>query len=319
MKIFQTYLPVQAAIEEMDKAIELDPEFAAAYAARAWQRGVLVTVFPGKSLRADNLGSNKALAQADAERALELDPKQGRAIAAMVMLALTELRFADAVNLAERAYQMNPNDTWPVLTYSVMRRFQGRTEETMRLHARLTALDPGRPTVQGDAVSAAWWLGEYETALIHARRALAIGPDLWFGHLKLAMALSPLGRHEEAVKHADQAIAIMGDSINVKSLAVLIDVYHKAGAPEKVAAIIAQVEDLSAQSYTLPCLRFCVYLGAGDGENAMKWLTIAHEREEYSLYCITLKGLKDHPIFDPIRDHPRFEEFVNKGQDLPGV
>ena len=48
-----------------------------------------------------------------------------------------------------------------------------------------------------------------------------------------------------------------------------------------------------------------VYLGLGQHDEALDWLTTAYDRREG--HCTTLKA---HPHFDPLRSDPRFQDLL---------
>ena len=129
------------AMVRLDRAIELDPEFAEAFAERAVAR----------VLRAWNEPETPDLdmegPQADIDRALQLKPELGRAHAALglLMLAREPLNREAREAALRRALALDPNqvDAWNWL--STVLDEQGRTEEGTVALAQALRLDPLAP------------------------------------------------------------------------------------------------------------------------------------------------------------------------------
>jgi TolB-like protein/Tfp pilus assembly protein PilF len=129
------------AVLRLDRAIELDPEFAEPYAERAVAR----------ILRAWNDLDYRALdiegAQSDIDRALQLKPELGRAHAALGLLLLArdplDLEGREAVLRRSLALDPNQVDAWNWLAAVLGE--QGRSEESTAALAQALRLDPLAP------------------------------------------------------------------------------------------------------------------------------------------------------------------------------
>jgi TolB-like protein/Tfp pilus assembly protein PilF len=129
------------AMARLDRAIELDPEFAEPYAERAVAR----ILHSFHSLDAPVLDFEGA--QADIDRALQLKPELGRAHAALglLMLAREPLNREAREAALRRALALDPNqvDAWNWL--STVLDEQGRSEEATVALAQALRLDPLAP------------------------------------------------------------------------------------------------------------------------------------------------------------------------------
>jgi tetratricopeptide (TPR) repeat protein len=129
------------AMVRLDRAIELDPEFAEAYAERAVAR--ILHSLSGF----DNRGMDSEGAQSDIDRALQLKPELGRAHAALglLMLAREPLNREAREAALRRSLALDPNqvDAWNWL--SVVLHEQGRIEESTAALAQALRLDPLAP------------------------------------------------------------------------------------------------------------------------------------------------------------------------------
>ncbi len=66
--------------------------------------------------------------------------------------------------------------------------------------------------------------------------------------------------------------------------------------------VIADLERRGTAGYVSPTPLFWAYLGMGDKDKAFEWLDRAIDEFAF----IVIMGLKTQPLFDPLRDDPRF-------------
>ena len=108
----------------LDEAIELDPEFAVAYAMRAHSYAWDLLGISGTS--PDDATKFEQLARADAGRALDLDPTLAEAHAALGVAYYANWNATQAETAFERAYQLSP-DSELVLEYGRFKRYRAPT------------------------------------------------------------------------------------------------------------------------------------------------------------------------------------------------
>lgn len=180
------------AAASLNRALALDPEFAAAWAAKT-------NVAYAEHRLA---GSTEAVTdgRTAAERAMALAPESGTAWAAMSRALLMERRFDEALEAAAQALRHAPEEPAIYVNYAMLLDRAGRPEEALTAARRAAALDPrllkGRLTqVMGLALLS---LGRYEEA---AKRfgMLAEATDGWaWTRLYQAIALQLDGHRAQA-------------------------------------------------------------------------------------------------------------------------
>jgi hypothetical protein len=74
-----------------------------------------------------------------------------------------------------------------------------------------------------------------------------------------------------------------------------------AGRPDEARKVITQLEEWRSTRFIDPFTTAFVYLGLGDVEQTLTWLERCVEERSW-----WLAWLKTEPVFDAIRDHPRF-------------
>jgi TolB-like protein/tetratricopeptide (TPR) repeat protein len=279
--------PVIAAFAE---AIRLDPNFALAFVGRSYAlAGYAEAVATGAAIR-----ESFEQAESDARRAITLAPELPQA-----HLALGSI-FEDAI-----------------LDFA-----QARAE-----YERALALAPGNAEVLRFSGSFAAYMGHFDAGIATARRAVVLDPIARNSHLVLGGALYAARRYAEAANayaeaislnpdytepYADRGLAFYGagdlkgarNSCETKrddlySPQCLAIVYDKLGrhsdAEAELAKIKARSGDSGAYQYA------AIYAQWGDRTKALESLNTALRLRDPAL-----ESLKTDPLFDPLRNEPRF-------------
>ena len=99
--------------------------------------------------------------------------------------------------------------------------------------------------------------------------------------------------------------ALAGDVPNI--LAAMGQVYALGGETGRAREILVQLEQIRAQSY-VPSTSFAVvHLGLRETDRALDWLENGCRQHE-----LPLTSIKVHPIYTPLRTHPRFRELLRR-------
>jgi serine/threonine protein kinase/Tfp pilus assembly protein PilF len=228
------------AQQMFERAIEIDPHYARAYAGIADCCSFLYTYWHASSntLEQADAASRKALeldpdladahasrglavslrkdydeASKEFEAAIRLDPKlfEGYYFYARAMFA--QGKMAEAVDLFEKAAQVNPDDYQSPALLATAYAGLGRKEESETARRRALKIIEKHLELHPDDARALYMgagglcaMGERQRALEWARRALAIEPDDPGVLYNVACNYSLLGRPEEAIDCLEKAI-----------------------------------------------------------------------------------------------------------------
>lgn len=179
------------AIERLEQALAIDPDFAECWAALAEAHLYSATFTPIP----DRLERGEKMAEC-ARRAIALDPHQGYARVTLAIYEFTRHNALAALDLAYEAYRLAPNDSEVGIRLGGFLLFLGRPRAALPYIQAAIEQDPvhGRNYV---TLCAAWLcLGEIDRA-IEAARCLA---DLGFPAGPLAIAYAANGEHAAAVE-----------------------------------------------------------------------------------------------------------------------
>lgn len=234
-----------------------------------------------------------------ARRALALDPELGEAHRILAQADEQAWRWSAAESRYRSAIAVDPNDANAHLELGAHLLYQGRTEEGLALARHGRELDPLWPD---RTVSLAWLLyhaRRYDEAIRELQTVLAADPDhvraLWF----LGFALIEASQFDDAVRTAERAVTVWDR--NPAALALLARAYAAAGRRADADAIIDELRRRGREGYVPAAVYVHAYVGTGDHEGALDALERA-----YHEHSNVLRFVKTHPLFDPIRGHPRF-------------
>jgi adenylate cyclase len=183
------------------KALDLDPEYAAAYTGLSWahlQSWQFLWSPDRESLeRAREL----------AERAIALDENLAGAYHLLGQISLWQKDHARAIAQAERALQLAPNDADGYEALAEIQAWSGRPEESLRLIRLAMRLNPHYPFFYLWPLGHAHYLtGRRQEALDAFGRIIEQNPDFLPAHAFRAVLLIEMGR----VKDAQEAWAEAG-------------------------------------------------------------------------------------------------------------
>ena len=196
--------------ELLRRAIELEPEYAAAHAWAAYWHVFLV----GQGW-ADAPAESMAEGERLAECAIQLDPLDARALTiAGHVRAFLHHQLLEAAALHERALSLNPNLAMAWALSAATYAYLGELDEAERRNARYKELSPLDPyAFIFDSFFTLIYLlkRDYEAAVAAGRSATQMNQSLSAGFKPYLAALGHLGRRQEAAIALRRLLAIEPD------------------------------------------------------------------------------------------------------------
>jgi len=297
----------KAQLESLKKAIELDPNFAAAYADLA----IALSLGQARGLAADDQTLQRA--QWYARQAVRLDPnlEAGHLALARVFVRDPE-RYRESVRENLAALRLNTNDPQALQQLANYFVATGETTQAKCTFDRLVAIDPS----SNEAKTRAYWnvnVLDPEGALRNAEFALASKNTEVAGHDVRALAFILRGSDGEAEKEADRVLQLVPGSYLGKGLKGMIAA-DRGDRPTAIAYI--KMIEADGERYHWAALRIClIYARLGDRDNTMKWLKTSYDLGNHSWY-----QLVKHPWLASMQSDPEFQKIVVKiKQDLDDV
>jgi len=266
---------IEKSIPYFETAISRDATFAPAYVGLANAYLSLTLVVVG-----GDPGEWRPKAISAARKALELDPDLSDAHAILASIYMTQWRWSDSESEYERALKLNPNDGRAHFGYAHWLLCQGRTNEAIAWSQRARRLDP-----LGFAGFNAGWIlfnsRHYDEAIRELRSAIAVNPDDAWAHWLLGFVLIADGHPRDAIPVLDKTVSMMNRS--PASIGLLAAAYAHAGRRSDALRLIDELSKRRETGY-VPAAAFVIpYLALGENDRAFEWLERAYREQSTML------------------------------------
>jgi serine/threonine-protein kinase len=277
-----------------EQAIRRDPGYGRAYA------GLALVLQNQAYRRYIPVEEGYRRAKAVAERALELDPAQIRAHTVLARIAeIHAWDFADAEAHYRLAAELNPAAAPYLAPRAFLLMRLGRADEAIELARRYTEVEPDHAGGFNNLGVLYAFAGRLDRSLDAFHSALELDPQSPSALLGIALTYSYLGRHDDALRAMNQSRHDRPDDQYVLSAAgyVLARMGRRAEAEDALRRLRAQPE---ASAY----LQAVVLAGLGRRDEAFEHLARAVDRREDAAPDLgvdpSLDDLRDDPRMDAL-------------------
>jgi TolB-like protein/Tfp pilus assembly protein PilF len=274
---------LRQAIEYFQRAIQLQPDYAAAYA------GLSLTA---RLFKTRGFTQEEGAARTAALKAIELDPNLGEAHAAMAGLKFDDWDWTGAETEARRALELNYVDEY----YPSLLTITGRHAQAIAVAEHVAKVDPLSPIRQNTFGIVLYHARRYDDAVAQLKRSIDLDPRNYAATLMLGVMYETLGKAQEALaifdSHPDfrespyiaRTYAMLGRRDD--ALRVLSGLVKRGGAFDRHHVAVA-------------------YFALGDNDRGFEWLTKAFDQRAGYVPWANV-----NPAFDGVRDDPRFKALV---------
>jgi eukaryotic-like serine/threonine-protein kinase len=289
---------LRKAVEYLEQAIAIDPNYALAYAALAdtWLIGD----------HAEPPSETAPKSKRMALRAVQLDSSLSEAHVALAMVKLVlDWDWPGAEAEFRKAIECDPKNVDAYRWFGTFNLRLGRNDTALDKYRRAVQLDPTDTLSQQYLGSGYYWIGRYPEAVTVFRSILELNPEDARTHLALGLALSEMGEYREAVRELEFATTQRPTDSNIAAARGYA--LARAGSKSEARGVIRELEQLRAQRYVSAASFATIHAGLGDIENALRWCDKAYE--ERTRWLVHLKG---EPRLANLRAEARFQELVRK-------
>ncbi len=293
---------MQNALAEFRRAVELDPEFAQAWAGIAF----VATVMPSWGAMSKEDGF--AIAEPAALRALSINPELGESQLAMGVM----LEADDEASAAyfERAIKLMPGYAPAFQWYgNLLQDMPNQEERALQMFRRAAELDPLSPLMRHQVARHLLFMGRFEEAQATLEALVETDPDFFPGVSFMSVVLAPQGQFDEAVRWDRRSAQLDPDSFFplLGQIFSMLDLQDEEGLVA-MREVIAQQPDR-----VRPILE--AFLETG----------IAAVNHRWSGAIENIQGAPPAPFFDPAkemlgwmhtlnRDYPRARQAMEQHQ-----
>ena len=239
-------------------------------------------------------------------KALESDDSLAEAHASLGVIRMWyEWDWKEAEREFLRAIELKPGQPLPHVHYSLLLVQTGRFEEAEEQIRLALASDPLSVPANVYLAGVYHYRRDYDRSLEQAGRALDLDPNDIEAHVVMAINYEQKHQYAEAIAELEKAHKLA--DYNPLILGPLGSCYGGLGDKEKALSLLEELNTAAAQIYVAPISWVMLYLGIGDIEHAFEWLEKAAEARDVLLYY-----LKVGPIYDKIREDPRYEALLDR-------
>lgn len=298
---FKITLPeIRKAITYYQQAIELDPNYALAYAGMADAYRTLPIAY--------DMSSKEGFPQAKAAavKALEIDENLSEAHVVLGWVAFWyEWDWQTAESELQRAIELAPNNPDAYRAYAHLLSNSGRHDEALLEIKRARELDPLTLITGALEGQFLFYAGRDAEAFDRYQKTLEIEPNFWIAHNGLGRIYIRQERYPEAIAALTKAIELSGGS--PEPLTQLGYALAKSGNRAGARAALEKLKSSAAANY-VPAYNFAlIHNGLGERETALNYLEKSLQERE-----VQLSFIKIDTRWDEFRREPRFIELMRR-------
>ena len=289
-----THSSLLQAIALYSQAIELDPQFEAAYVAKADAYRIIMAYFdvPSEAL--------PKVTQAVAET-LNINPASAEARSSLGLAYVLAWRWQDAWELLNQAKALNPNLALTEVGFALYYSGLGDVEGVKISLARANQLDPLNIELADWGHWSLAMIGEVDAAVKWGKEKIQLHPGVGMIYSGASVSATLSGDHQRAISLAKQGVELeVGSPYPVLALA---QAYGYAGQLEKVPALIKQAEQF--ESYLCDYETAVTYLMMDEVDKSFEHFNKAVVNRSN---CLVFT--RNDPRLNPLRNDKRYEALL---------
>ena len=291
---------LRQAIERLERAVELAPDFAIAHAELADCYALMNWYIEPPPAEAWERAKESALA------AVEADPQLAEAHASLGFVRLHYDRdWIAAERELRKAIQLKPGNQVAHRWYAYSLSAMGRHDEAYAEIERARQISPQSAVIATAVANVLFLAGKFDECITQCRKALELDPGAVAAHTVLRWAYELKGKHNEVMAAFEQERSFAGDTptTHAKRAHVLAAI----GKHDEAKAILEEIISKRNQNWVTAYEIAIIYTLLGDFENAFRWLKQA-ERE----HAVGFTFVRVDPHLSRLRADPRFMDLMRE-------
>jgi len=285
------------AKEYFEQAIQLDPDYAAAYAGLADYYWSSLDLRPRDSM---------PIAKQNAVKALELDPNLAQAHYELAAIHFYgDWDWAGAEKEFKSALELNPGDAESHRFYAFFLSARGRAAEAQAESRKAQDLDPLSISTQVTAGFVFYFARDFDRAIEQCRRVLDLDPNSAGAYDCLGSAYLSTGRYEQGIAAAQKASTLSGD--DPQRLVGLGRAYALADRKADATHVLDQLGLVARHGYVPPYFFAEIYGALGERDHAFAKLNDAVDERDVFLAWMNVDSAADS-----LRSDPRFPQVLHR-------
>jgi DNA-binding winged helix-turn-helix (wHTH) protein/TolB-like protein len=297
---FRTRQNLGKAIDYLEQAVKIDPNFALAHAVLAdsyylcLENNWDIVPLPEAFKRADE----------HATRALSLDDSLAQAHTARAGLRFRYRDYGEAEREFRRALELDPNYAVAHMRYGYFLFGSAQLAEALEQMKLALELDPVSPTANNALGYVSFMSRDYDAAIRCYQKAMEFQPELIAAHVNLGEAYIQKRMFDEARTEFEKIR--VSDPLTFAAEMTYLN--GALGNQREALQMLAQVNNSDDRQKLTPCSYAAMYSAVNDKDTAFKWL------EKVNQNRVSVAEIRFDPQFDSLRKDPRFEDWLKRHQ-----
>jgi TolB-like protein/DNA-binding winged helix-turn-helix (wHTH) protein/Tfp pilus assembly protein PilF len=289
---------IEKSIEYFTEAINIDPNYAPAYAGLADAYNISACGVPG-GFSVKDAGPK---AKAAALKAIELDDSSAEAHTALGMaMSCYEGTRSEIEHEYRKAIALNPNYALAHHYYALLL-LGWRNEEGLEQVREALRIDPVSPNLNGLYGEFLMETRQFDKGIAQFQKTVELDPHQYNSRVRLGFGYALAHRYNEAESEFREAEKISPNTLSSQAgLAYIYGLEGRRSEAEKMLPDLQSRSDRAGHPW-LVCL---VYIGLNRKQMALTWLEKAYSQGDF-LFDL------DNPLLDPLREEPAFQELVRR-------
>jgi TolB-like protein/Tfp pilus assembly protein PilF len=290
---------LKKAIEYFEQAIEVDANYALAYAGIADSYNLLAIysyIQPHEAY---------PVAKKAAQKAMEIDETISEAHTSLAsVLRYYDWNWEEAEKEFKRAFELNPNNVTSHHWYALYLIIFGRFDEAIREMKRAQELDPLSLIINTDLGLTFCYARQYDLAEKQCLKTLEIDPNFWKTYRILGQIYIQKEMFKEAIAEFNKSIKL---NYSQGAHALMGYVWGMLNRRDQALRILDELHKQSKIKYVSNVYIAILYISLARKDEALELLEKAYEEHDPGLTFIRV-----NPIYDTLRSDPRFKELIKK-------
>ena len=285
---------LQAGLIKFDKATDLDPKFADAFASKA------LTYFLLSEDGYADVQTVYKMAEKNALIALRFDAENAMAYGVLANIYKAQNKWEQAVTSFQIALKFNPNDAQINYWYSLTIRSIGLMDEAIKYSTKAVSLDPLAHNIYGGHIIGCVYAGRFDLAEKAIKEGELIFNNSHLFHNAKAFYQIIHKNYEEALNEFK-----MSETLSSKNSYFSTMVAYCQAKLGQNAAVQLHLNTLPKipDNYKYVAI---VYAGLGNKDLCLKYLSLAADINDSPNY------LKVSPLFEFLHNDVRFDDILQK-------
>ncbi|MDQ3258901.1 MAG: hypothetical protein M3R15_34400, partial [Acidobacteriota bacterium] len=293
----RTLADAQKAVEVLEQAVKLDPNYALAWAGKAHAHRSAANFGRSVEIHEEYQKSIEAI-----NKALALDENLSDAYSALCDNKMYyEYDFAGAERACKRAIELNPDSSLARQIYSRYLNSRGRHDEAIGESKTAIDLEPASLLNQRVCGTCLYFARRYEEAAAQLKRVIAMDENFANAYMWLRFALEMQGNESEVFEWFMKAPGMQ--NADEETVQAFKTAYQTSGWQGVLRERVKRFEEGNEAYFHGAAYNAQV----GNMDKAFEYLEKSYQRRE-----LWMANLQVDPRLDSLRDDRRFDELVKR-------